>query len=272
LRYLPDVHKNQPDRSDQIHLTKAIFPEEIMKLLKFKKHLTTCLQLSILFALLISPVTLFAFSDINDSTTQEETVKKMKRRMDSLELRFEKAELERNEAKKTALDWSRGLYLNVAFNFPEFNLGGMISFGYMFSKTNDNNRKILRIPLIRFGQVTIDSSDNKKTVRYCASLGYNGLHQITERVSFINGLYLNVVPDLKKNSPSLYALSGEYAPSLNFWYTEASALGIGFFARLSSLKEENKSWSDSFSLDYSAGLRLSYTQCFLKNISRKKSR
>jgi hypothetical protein len=227
--------------------------------------------MSFLFSLFISPVSLFAFSDMNDSTSQENVVKSLQKRIDSLELRFEKSEIEKNEAKKSVFDWSRGLFLNVSFNISDFSLKGMTSFGYMFNKTGKNNRRVIRSPLLRFGDVSMYTTDNNKYNHHCFSIGYEGLHQATDRVGFLNGIYLNAMSDLKKDKPLLYAAGLEYAASLNFWYSEASALGIGFFARLSALNT-GKSFKDDFSCEYNTGLRLTYTQGFAKHTPKSRSK
>lgn len=116
------------------------------------------------------------------------------------------------------------------------------------------------------------SMDNNKEMHHCFSIGFEALRQTSERVGFLNGIYLNAMSNFNKDEPFLYAAGLEYAASLNFWYSEASALGVGFFVRFSAFSDEHKALNDDFSFEYNTGLRLTYTHYFAKHTPKSRSK
>jgi hypothetical protein len=143
----------------------------------------------------------------------------------------------------------------------------------MFCKTRKNNRKELLGPVIRFGNMQIYSKDLtiwSETEHFFTSLGYQCLRQSAERVSFLNGVYLNVAPNFTDRE--LWGAGFEYANSLDFWYSESSALGIGVFGRCTLTLGENDPWYETSGINYHAGVRITYTQCFLKHNAKTRSK
>jgi hypothetical protein len=220
---------------------------------------------------IFSTGSLYAFSDMNDSIAQDKANKTLQKRIDSLELRFEKMVIDQNEAKKTVFDWSRGLFANVSFDINNFDFEGITTLGYMFCKTRKNND--ILSPVIRFGKMQISQENNAiraEPEHFFISIGYQRLHQTAERVSFLNGVYLNVAPDFTNHE--LFGAGMEYANSLDFWYSESSALGIGIFGRCTFVLGENDPWYETNGVTYQAGFRITYTQCFLKHNAKNRSK
>lgn len=260
-----------------------------MNLLKYRIKKSTCLQLSFLFTFLVSPVSLFAFSDMNDSTSQDDVVKSLQKRLDSLELRFEKSEIEKNEAKKCVFDWSRGLYLSVSMDIVNFASIGTCSFGYMVNKTKKDGRKTILCPQIRSGSIHIDKPyiefesttskyPGRRSLDVFTSIGVEKIKQVAERLSYIDGWFINIVPSFSDQASPLYAFGCEYTNSVNFFYNENSSLGIGTYYRLTASLGNASSWKTAlkkgagFGATYQLGFRIIYTSSFARHEAKSRSK
>lgn len=264
-----------------------------MNLRKYRIKMSIFLQLSLLFTLSISPVSLFAFSDMNDSTAQEDVVKSLQKRLDSLELRFEKSEIEKNEAKKSVFDWERGFHINISFDMVNFTHNitptTTSSFGYMISKTKNNNSRIILCPTFRFGFIPLDKPNfrfhdslSEKPIKRSSDLyistGLERMKRLVDRISYTDGWFINVVPNYAEHESPLYAFGGEYSNSVNFSYRENSSIGAGFFYRLTYMLDGSSSWNTAlkkgtgFSMQSDVGFLISYTASFARHEAKSRSK
>jgi len=248
-----------------------------MKKLKINPKLFTCLQVTFLLLLLKSPQTLFAFSDMNDSIAQEEVVKSLQRRIDSLELRFEKSEIQKNETKKSVFDWKRGAFANIGIDPFDLGLIPTTASGYMFSKTRRDSSRILFCPQLRLGNFVLEGKKYIHKPEVFLSAGLEKIKKLGDHVAYCDGWFVNMVPGYGEIKSPVGIIGGEYSTSLHFFFTESSSIGIGAFVRITGVLDDNTSWkraldNGGYVTNYSAGLRFTISSFFLHHEPKSRSK
>jgi hypothetical protein len=215
---------------------------------------------------------------MNDSTTQEEVVKSLQKRIDSLELRFEKSEIAKNETKKTIFDWKRGAFANISLDFLDLSLIPTTASGYMFSITKRDSSRLLFCPQLRLGTYSYDRGiANRHIMDFLFTAGLEKMKQVGDRVTYCDGWFINIVPGYGETSSSIGVIGGEYSTSLHFFYNESSSIGIGAFCRISGVLDDHTSWktalkNSGYSTQFNAGLRLYISSFFLRHEPKSRSK
>lgn len=222
---------------------------------------------------LFSAGTGYAFTDTNDSASQAEVVKNLQKRVDSLELRFEKQEVARNEAKKTALDWNRGVFAG-----GHLGISSPINYftGYMFNIKRSDGSHFSLSSMLRIGSCeyfNLDSNGGPGTLKLAIGL-QRGI-PLVDKVSFSWGTYLHSVLDNEDSHYRADALGGGADMALNFWFTERGTLGLGAGLNMYFTKPDAVSWLQSVqNSDYDFGaaidFHIAYTQYFFKHDGRSR--
>ena len=183
----------------------------------------------------------YAFTDLNDTLSQQETIEQLQKRIDSLEVRMTKTELERLEARNPEVAKKGGLLISMNYKVPSpLMMNFNASYGFKRKKKDGGSYHLGPTIGLEYESLQLQLQPLKTEFSYIGNIGILKRSQLVDRFSYSAALRLKFIP---KKNVLISAIGPAADATLHLWVKSGWSLDFGVFQTFLAMKENNSASS-----------------------------